>query len=189
MSNRSLTKKYAKRGSKEELDCKWENDEMSIVSSSPFLYIYNNETFSPAVIICQIYPSFLLQIQQSRIITGDPERAERLRRPTGAHRWKHDDRHLCRTHKVPSGPQTRTQNSEKREEEHRGGGRWREVEGCRERREERRNREVWHVANCSGTLSQHLKAGVWDFCLAFLAVRVITKTLSTHADVTSSTVA
>lgn len=41
LSNRSLTKKYAKRGSKEEQDCKWENNETTC-----FHYVSLNSYFA-----------------------------------------------------------------------------------------------------------------------------------------------
>lgn len=62
------------------------------------------------------HPHPPLQVQQSCIFAGDPQRAEWLRRPAGAHCRKHDDGHLCGAHQVPPGAQTRTENSE------RGGG-------------------------------------------------------------------
>lgn len=53
------------------------------------------------------------QIQQPCIVSGDPKRTERLCRPARAHRRKHDDQHLCRTHQIPPGPETGAQDGER----------------------------------------------------------------------------
>lgn len=106
---------------------------------------------SSAVMIFQIV-TLLLQIQQSRITSGDPERAERLRWPTGAHSWKHDDRHLCGTHQVPSRSKTGTQNS-KREREITWG-----EEG----------REQGSLANCRLTCHTVLTCNTVTVCNIFL---------------------